>query len=113
MDLDRYLLLGFEKRLVARIHPIQLERLQHTQDSLEENERHALGMALIGCGSLWGLFGIPIFFASLALQWTVGLWCLPGYAGFVGCLGMAIWRRQQFRRLFAGWAVRKKRASPP
>jgi uncharacterized membrane protein (DUF2068 family) len=102
VDLDQLHLLGFEKRLIAKSQPIQLERLKaESQSSPETNESHALARALIGCSAAWVLIGIPVVGVSLALQLTVGLWSLLGWAGVVACVGMNIWRRQQSKRLLA------------
>jgi hypothetical protein len=102
VDLDQLHLLGFEKRLVTKIQPIQLTRLRaEAQESPEAAERTALARALIGCTALWGLIGIPIVAISVALQLTVGLWCLFGWAGVAACVAMNLWRRQQSSRLLA------------
>ncbi len=102
MDLDQLHLLGFEKRLVAKSQPIQLERLnRESQGSPGENESQALARALIGCRAVWGLIGIPLVGIALALQLTAGLWGLLGWASVVACIGMNLWRRQQSKRILA------------
>ena len=97
-------LLFFEKRLVARAQPIQLQRLEAESPSAtpEKKNRAALARALIGCRALWGLIGIAFVALGLILQLTVGLWCLIGYAGVAGCICMNVWRIQQSKRLLTG-----------
>ncbi len=103
MDLDHLHLLNFEKRVVAKIQPRQLARFNGESESRPpgKNESLALSSTLILCAFIWQWIAIPISFIALALQITVGLWSLLGYAGVAVCLGMSRWRSQQAKRIGA------------
>jgi hypothetical protein len=101
--LEHLHLLGFERKLLAKTKQSQLQRLNgESPDTPAYNERQALARALIGLRAVWGLLAIPLVGLGLALQLTVGLWCLIPYAGVILCIGMNIWRRQQSNRFMIG-----------
>lgn len=99
-------LVPFEKRLSANTLRVQRAKLQkespHTPDT---NDQQALARALIGCRALWGLLGILFVGVSLAVQVTLGVWCLVPYAVVVACLGMNLWRGSQSKRLMKGIGI--------
>ena len=93
-------LLGFERKLLTKTKQIQLQRLnEESPGTPGSNERQALVRALIGLRAVWGLLGIPLVGLGLALQLTVGVWCVIPYGGVVACIGMNLWRRQQSKQL--------------
>ena len=99
---EEFHLLGFEKQLLSKGERVQLGRLQAAYpDRPKDNERVAFARGLIACAAAWGLVGIPFFGVALALQLTVGWWCLLGWAGVVACVGMNRWRSRQSKRLLA------------
>jgi hypothetical protein len=95
-------LLGFEQRMVERVMRVQIPRMnRHAHDTPENTEREALILGLIACRALWLLMGIPLVAIAVALQVTVGAWCLVAYAGIAGVVAMSLWRARQSNRLKA------------
>ncbi len=93
-------LMGFERRLSGKTLKVQRARLQKESPSTADtNDQEALARALIGCGAVWGLLAIPFVVVALALQVTIGTWCLLAWAGAVACVGMNRWRGHQAKGL--------------
>jgi len=100
VDLNYLHLLRFEKKIVAKVQPAQLRKLEsELQYSPDEKERLALRRSLIICEYVWLQVSWGFFIVALILQFTVGWHALLAWLGGLISSWMLLWRNRQAKRL--------------